>query len=112
MQTIDLSNPNITFPAPPYILSVKEYQNINADKRLQNMVTEKFLNKLRKWLKNDSDFKSVRKFKNIINTDEGYDVIHKILKILVIRGRTNWYDLDLQEELVKKYILFKLEKYV
>ena len=50
--------------------------------------------------------------KKVIDSDEGYDVIHKILKFLVIKGNTNWYDLDLQEKLVKKYILYKLEKYI
>lgn len=100
------------FPAPPVILSYREYQNVNADKKLQNMVTEKFLKKLKVWLKEDPKFKSVKKFKKIIDSDEGYDVIHYILKILVKRGRTNWYDLDLQQGLVKKYILFKLKEYV
>lgn len=100
------------FPAPPVILSYREYQNVNADKRLQNMVTEKFLKKLKIWLKEDPKFKSVKKFKKIIDSDEGYDVIHNILRILVKRGRTNWYDLDLQQGLVKKYILFKLKEYI
>jgi hypothetical protein len=100
------------YPAPPVILSYREYQNVNADKRLQNMVTEKFLKKLRVWLKEDPTFKSVKKFNKIIDKDEGYDVIHYILRILVKKGRTNWYDLDLQEGLVKKYILFKLKEYV
>ena len=76
------------------------------------MVTKKFLKKLKVWLKNDSSYKSVKKFNKIIDKDEGYDVVHYILKILVKRGRTNWYDLDLQEGLVKKYILFKLKEYV
>lgn len=100
------------YPAPPVILSYREYQNVNADKRLQDMVTEKFLKKLRVWLKEDPKFKSVKKFNKIIDKDEGYDVIHYILRILVKKGRTNWYDLDLQEGLVKKYILFKLKEYV
>lgn len=100
------------YPPPPYILTYKEYQNVNADKRLQDMVTVKFLKKLKGWLNSDSEFKSVKKFKKIIDKDEGYDVVHYILRILVKRGKTNWYDLDLQVPLVKKYILFKLREYV
>ncbi len=100
------------YPPPPYILSYKQYQNVNTDKRLQDMVTKKFLKKLKVWLKNDPQFKSVRKFKKNIDNEEGYNVVHYILRILVKRGRTNWYDLDLQETLVKKYILFKLKEYV
>ena len=102
----------VYFPPPPFILTYRQYQNVNADKKLQNMVTKKFLKKLKGWLNNDSQFKSVKKFKKIIDKDRGYDVVHCILKILVKKGRTNWYDLDLQETLVKKYILFKLKKYV
>ena len=102
----------IYFPAPPVILTYRQYQNVNADKRLQDMVTKKFLKKLKVWLKNDPSYKSVKKFTKIIDSDEGYDVIHYILKILVKKGKTNWYDLDLQEGLVKKYILFKLKEYV
>ena len=100
------------YPPPTYILSYRQYQNVNTDKRLQDMVTKKFLKKLKGWLKNDPSYKSVSKFKKIIDKDEGYDAVHYILRILVKRGRTNWYDLDLQEELVKKYILFKLKEYV
>ena len=33
-------------------------------------------------------------------------------KKLPKKGNTNWYDLELQEGLVKKYILFKLKKYL
>ena len=108
---IDLSD-DLYFVPPPFILSYKRYQNVNADKRLQRMVTNKFLKKLKVWLKEDKSFKQVLKFKKIIDKDEGFDVVHYILKILVKRGRTNWYDLDLQTYLVKKYILLKLKEYV
>ena len=111
MSVLDTGEP-LYFPAPPVILSYRRYQNVNADKRLQDMVTKKFLRKLKVWLNKDLQFKSVKKFKKIIDKDEGYDVVHYILRILVKRGRTNWYDLDLQEGLVKKYILFKLKEYV
>ena len=100
------------FPAPPVILSYRQYQNVNADKKLQNMVTKKFLKKLKVWINDDPQFKSIKKFKKIIDKEEGYDVMRCILKILVKRGKTNWYDLDLQQTLVKKYILFKLKEYV
>ena len=110
--TITDSGEQLYFPAPPYILTYRQYQNVNADKRLQDMVTKKFLKKLKVWLKNDTSYKSVKKFNKIIDKDEGYDIVHYILRILVKRGRTNWYDLDLQEGLVKKYILFKLKEYV
>ena len=100
------------FPPPPFILSYRRYQNVNADKKLQDMVTKKFLKKLKIWLKEDPSYKSIKKFKKIIDKDEGYDVVHYTLKLLVKKGNTNWYDLELQEELVKKYILFKLKQYL
>ena len=110
--TISITDDFLYFPPPPFILSYRRYQNVNADKRLQNMVTKKFLKKLKIWLKEDPQFKLVKKFKKIIDTNEGYDVVHYILKLLVKKGNTNWYDLELQEGLVKKYILFKLKKYL
>ena len=57
------SGEQLYFPAPPVILTYRQYQNVNADKRLQDMVTKKFLKKLKVWLKNDPSYKSVSKFK-------------------------------------------------
>ena len=100
------------FPAPPVILTTRKYQNVNADRRLQNMVTKKFLKKTKNWIKTDPNFKTIKKFSKKIESEEGYTIMHYILRLLVKRGNTNWYDLDLQEGIVKKYILFKLQEYV
>ena len=40
--TILDSGEQLYFPAPPVILTYRQYQNVNADKRLQDMVTKKF----------------------------------------------------------------------
>jgi hypothetical protein len=40
----------------------------------------------------------------------GYEIIHKILKLLVKKSKLNWYDLKSNEYMVKKYILHKLKK--
>jgi hypothetical protein len=36
--------------------------------------------------------------------------MHKLLKLFVRKGNTNWYDLKIQQSLVKDYIKHKLNK--
>jgi hypothetical protein len=96
------------FPPPPIITSYYKYQNVNIDPRLQNMVTTEYQKKVLNWIKNDNAFKKFKKFEKELKTEIGFEMIHKILKLFVKRGNTNWYDLDIQNSLVKEYIRHKL----
>ena len=102
--------PRYYFQPPPFIETTLTYQNVNADPILQSKVTNYFLNKTIKWIHTKKSFKSCKKYLNLLNNENtGYDIIHKILKILVRKGNTNWYDLKSQEYIVKDYILHKLK---
>ena len=96
------------FPAPPIIPTYYQYQDVNADTKLQNTVTLYFLEKTIDWLKYDKEFKKVKKYLKYINGSDGYTIIYKLLKLLVKRGNTNWYDLKIQTNLVKDFIRHKL----
>ena len=96
------------YPAPPIISSYYKYQNVNVDPNLQNKVTTDFHRKVLEWIKHDKSFKKFKKFEKELKSEVGYEMIHKILKLFVKRGNTNWYDLKEQNSLVKDYIKHKL----
>ena len=101
----------VKFQPPPFIQTTIKYQNVNNDINLQNSVTTKFHNKTIKWLKEDPSFKHSRKYLSKIEGPEGYKIIHKLLKLFVRKGETNWYDLGDQSILVKDFIKYKLDRY-
>jgi hypothetical protein len=98
------------FPAPPIISSYHKYQDVNNDPNLQHEETLYFLSKVKEWIKYDKSYKKLQRFEKYIKGPKGYDIIHKLLKLFVKRGNTNWYDLKLQQDLVKDYIKHKLSK--
>jgi hypothetical protein len=100
------------FPAPPVITTYNKYQDVNNDPNLQHKETLYFLDKTHDWIKYDKSFKKISKIKRHIKGENGYEIIYKILKLFVKRGNTNWYDLKMQEGLVKDYIKHKLNKIV
>jgi hypothetical protein len=109
--TISTTKDNfIYFEPPPFIETVYKYQNVNIDKDLQNKVTMKFLNKTINWIQDDSNFNKYKKYLSLMKSDEGYDIIHKILRLFVKKGNTNWYDLSRQESLIKDFIKYKLHQ--
>jgi len=88
------------YPVPPIAHeSVYEYQNINKDSRLRNDVTLFFQEKLLKWSNKYPEFEKI-KSKNIT-----YDLIYKILRIIVKKKNLNWYELRSNSSGLKKYFL-------
>lgn len=87
---------NKYYVPPPFILSYRKYQNVNADKNLQHMVTKHFYEIMKKKIK-------TKKFKK-----DGYDMVYILLRLFIKKAQTNWYDLELQEQLVIDYIMYKL----
>ncbi len=86
------------------------YQDVNADKKLQYSITNYFLDKTIDWMKTDKSFKKVKKYLRDLNGPDGEEIMHKILRLFVKKGDTNWYDLKIQKSLVKDYIRHKLAK--
>jgi hypothetical protein len=89
---------------PPFIASYNRYQNVNNDKNLQTDVTLYFLDEITKWFKSCPHFKKLKKYKKDFDGKNGFKIMHKILKIAVRRGYTNWYDMIDEYNLVKKWI--------
>jgi hypothetical protein len=108
---IDNNKPKY-YPAPPVIKSIYKYQTVNGDPKLQQMVTERFLNYIIEWIDTDNDFKIFRKLLSKFNSDAGYDIVYKLLRLFVKKGNTNWYDLDMQKDLMKEYLAYKLKEYI
>jgi hypothetical protein len=98
------------FPAPPVITTYHQYQDVNNDSYLQQKETLYFLDKTLDWIKNDKSYKKLKKFEKYLKGPDGYEIMHKLLKLFVRRGNTNWYDLKVQQSLVKDYIKHKLSK--
>ena len=98
------------FPAPPIISTINSYQNVNNDQRLQDMETSYFLDKTLEYINYDNSWSKLKKFKKYLKGEDGYEIIHKILKLFVRRGDTNWYDLKVQQDLVMDFIKHKLTK--
>jgi len=104
------SKPRLYFPAPPIIQSFTRYQDINNDSKLQDMETLFFLERTKECIKRDKSWKKFKKFSKYLKGEEGYEIMHKLLRLFVKRGNTNWYDLKMQQELVMDFIKFKLSK--
>ena len=97
------------FPPPAFIPTIHTYQNVNIDENLQRSVSKMFRELTISWMENDKSYKSVKKYLKDIKGRNGEIIIRKILNLFVVRGNTNWYDLELQISLVKNFILHKLK---
>ena len=86
------------------------YQDVNADKKLQYSITDYFLEKTIDWMKHDKSFKKVKQYLRYLTGPDGEEIMHKILRLFVKKGETNWYDLKIQKSLVKDYIRHRLAK--
>ncbi len=93
-----------------YVPTTYRYQDINNDKNLQNLEITYFLDNTIDWMKYDSSFSKVKKYLSVLKGENGYDIIHKILRMYVKQNHTNWYDLKAQKILVKQYIRHKLKQ--
>lgn len=95
---------------PAYIRTYRKYHDVNNDANLRKNVTTHFLNKMLTILEY-TKHKELKKHFKVMNGKKGYDIMYNILRIFVKKGRTNWYDLREQEQLVIDYIIHVLSKY-
>lgn len=104
----DTNKKNIFVP-PPFIPTIREYQNVNNDKKLQKNVTMYFFGKVLDWVSYDDNFKSLKKHIKYLDSKKGVRLVYYLLDRFVRHGQTNWYDLkDPQYNLTKDYLRFKL----
>ena len=93
---------------PTYIPSYHKYQNVNADRELQEMVTNFYLDETIEWLTQEKSFRSAKKHLKAIKGTNGYDIIQSILKLYIRKTGANWYDLKRDYASVKDYFYRKL----
>ena len=96
------------YPPPPFINSVLQYENVNRDPNLKEMITTFYLKKAIKWLKNYDDFAKAKKNLSIIEGPKGYNIIYKLLKRFINNTNVNWYDMKEKYSVVKDYLKYKL----
>jgi len=76
----------LIFLPPPFTSTYFTYQNVNADPKLRKDVTDHFFDLINKG-------NILKKYKKILSTREGYELIYKILRRFTKKYDFNWYDL-------------------
>ena len=99
---------NYIFLPPPFTSSYITYQDVNADPKLRKSVTDHFHEKVLESLKNDDRFKKLSSKKKLLESDNGYWTIYKVLKHYTKKYNLNWYDLRPTEYITLGYIAKKL----
>jgi len=102
-------SPIIYLPQQPLGGTHYTYQNINVDPKLQKDVTDWYYDKLFDWIEDERPFKDLKKEKKYLQSKDGYKLVYKVLKHLVKKNNTNWYDLR-SDEMTKLYLATKLIK--
>lgn len=102
----------IIVAAPPLVHGV-EYQDIGKDMSLRNEISEFYLNKLIKWIKEDKLFKKFKKHISVLKSNKGLEIVYNLLRLYVRNGKANWYDLrdTYNYPIVKEYLKYKLESF-
>ena len=99
----------IFFVPPPFIPVLKEKFSIDRDPNFRKQVTEFFLKKVKKWMKNYKAFKHTKKNLKKINSKNGYDIVYKLLRSYCKKYDVKWY--FLRSELynhVKDFLRYEL----
>jgi hypothetical protein len=100
------------FTPPPIIDSVIEYQSVNKDPNLRQLITEFYLKKTIKWINNYTEFQNFKKLLSTLNSNNGYNIIYNILKEYTKKYNSNWFDLKKNHySQVKNYIHDKLQHF-
>lgn len=98
------------FIPPPIHTSIVEYQDINKDKNLRDIVTNYFLEKTIKWIKLDKKFNHLKDKIKSLETNKGYTIIYNLLRQYVKSNTSNWYDLKKNKNIIKDYLKYKIGK--
>jgi hypothetical protein len=96
------------WPVPPLIERVYEYQDINKDVNLRNMVVKHFKEKILEWINTEPDFSKLKSKKKYIESVDGMMDIYQLLRHFIKKSGINWYDLRDNTKVVKHYLSKKL----
>ena len=97
-------------PIQPQSTMVTQYQDVGDDPNLQSDVTDFFYKKVLKWIKEQPDFKHLKKHLTFLNGTKGKVYIYDMLRLFVKYSKANWYDLrdDINYAIIKKYLKKKI----
>jgi len=96
------------FIAPPITGVDIVYQSVNNDRNLQKSVTEYYYNNIFDWIDEDINFKPLKKELKFFESKDGIKLVYKVLKHIVKKNNTNWYDLR-SDSFTKEYLALKLK---
>jgi len=93
----------------PYTIPTP-YQDVGDNPNLQSDVTNFFYIKVLKWIKEQPDFKHLKKHLTFLNGTKGKVYIYDMLRLFVKYSKANWYDLrdDINYTIIKKYLKKKI----
>lgn len=93
----------------PYTIPTP-YQDVGDNPNLQSDVTNFFYIKVLKWIKEQPDFKHLKKHLTFLNGTKGKVYIYDMLRLFVKYSKANWYDLrdDINYTIIKKYLRKKI----
>lgn len=93
----------------PYTIHTP-YQDVGDNPNLQSDVTNFFYIKVLKWIKEQPDFKHLKKHLTFLNGTKGKVYIYDMLRLFVKYSKANWYDLrdDINYTIIKKYLKKKI----
>ena len=93
----------------PYTIPTP-YQDVGDNPNLQSDVTNFFYIKVLKWIKEQPDFKHLKKHLTFLNGTKGKVYIYDMLRLFVKYSKANWYDLrdDINYAIIKKYLKKKI----
>lgn len=99
---------NVYYPPPPVISTSIQYQDVNKDKNLRKKMTKFFLRKAIKWIESNSEFKHLKKHLKLLKSEDGFEIIYRILRVYIKKYDTHWYDLKSDYSVIKDYMKSKL----
>ena len=89
-----------------------KYINVNKNKDLRKSVTTFFHKKLIKWINEYSDFKHLKKHLKKIETNEGYEIVYKLIKTFLKKNYLKWWDTKEHYFIIKDYLKVKVTNYL
>lgn len=96
------------WPVPPLIERVYEYQDVNKDVNLRNMVVKYFKDKILEWINTEPEFSKHKSKKHHFESVDGMMELYQLLRHFIKKSGINWYDLRDNTKVVKHYLSKKL----
>ena len=98
------------YPEPDYYSLSPSYKGVKPSKKRKIKVTNYFVNRILKWIDHENDFKHIKKYKKKIKSDDGYELIYKLINKYLKIHKISWYDIKPNYFKIKDYLRFNLIK--